>query len=229
MVIFLITSILLLGLIAISVYFWQKPSKRPSTAELPPPRNPRGLFDPGGSDTAIQLGTTLPTDVDSKIAREALLERAAQGDKSVLQEAHELSDRTVYNDVLNALVNKAESSSQLLSLVSKVRQHDLPVNEALAASLTEFWQRSPDRSSTAKMLHIAALSDNAEVFKTAVELALRFWREGKLADVSAIELHALFQGEFWVLSSGTRTSGAGFVLKRILASARNELGAIPDN
>jgi hypothetical protein len=229
MVIFLITSILLLGLIAISVYFWQKPSKRPSTAELPPPRNPRGLFDPGGSDTAIQLGTTLPTDVDSKIAREALLERASQGDKSVLQEAHELSDRTVYNDVLNALVNKAESSSELLSLVSKVRLHELPVNEALAASLTEFWQRSPDRSSTAKMLHIAALSDNAEVFKTAVELALRFWREGKLADVSAIELQALFQGEFWVLSSGTRTSGAGFVLKRILASARNELGAIPDN
>lgn len=229
MVIFLITSILLLGLIAISVYFWQKPSKRPSTAELPPPRNPRGLFDPGGSDTAIQLGTTLPTDVDSKIAREALLERAAQGDKSVLQEAHELSDRTVYNDVLNALVNKAESSSQLLSLVSKVRQHELPVNEALAASLIEFWQRSPDRSSTAKMLHIAALSDNSEVFKTAVELALSFWREGKLADVSATELQALFQGEFWVLSSGTRTSGAGFVLKRILASARNELGATPDN
>jgi len=84
MVIFLITSILLVGLLAISVYFWQKPSKRPSTAELPPPINPRGLFDPGGSDTAIQLGTTLPTDVDSKIALEALLERAAQGDKSVL-------------------------------------------------------------------------------------------------------------------------------------------------
>ena len=229
MVIFLITSILLVGLLAISVYFWQKPSKRPSTAELPPPINPRGLFDPGGSDTAIQLGTTLPTDVDSKIALEALLERAAQGDKSVLQEAHELSDRTVYTDVLNALVNKAESNSQLLSLVSKVRQHELPVNEALAASLIEFWQKSPDRSSTAKMLHIAALSDNAEVFKTAVELALRFWREGKLADVSAIELQALFQGEFWVLSSGTRTSGAGFVLKRILASARNELGATPDN
>ena len=229
MVIFLITSILLLGLLAISVYFWQKPSKHPSTAELPPPINPRGLFDPGGSDTATQLGTTLPTDVDSKIAREALLERAAQGDKSVLQEAHELSDRTVYTDVLNALVNKAESNSQLLSLISKVRQHELPVNEALAASLIEFWQKSPDRSSTAKMLHIAALSDNAEVFKTAVELALRFWREGKLADVSAIELQALFQGEFWVLSSGTRTSGAGFVLKRILASARNELGATPDN
>jgi len=229
MVIFLITSILLLGLLAISVYFWQKPSKRPSTAELPPPINPRGLFDPGGSDTAIQLTTTLPTEVDSKRAREALLERAAQGDKSVLQEAHELPDRTIYSDVLDALVNKAESTSQLLSLVSKVRQHELPVNEALAASLIEFWQRSPDRSSTAKMLHIAALSDDAEVFKTAVNLALRFWREGKLADVSATELQALFQGEFWVLSSGTRSSGAGFVLKRILASARNELDAAPDN
>ncbi len=228
MVIFLITSILLLGLFAISVYFWQRPSKRPSTAELPPPINPRGLFDPIGSDTQAQLTTTLPTEVDRKRARVALLERAARGDKNVLQEAHELPDRTVYNDVLNALVNKAESTLQLLSLVSQVRQHEMPVNEALTAALIEFWQRSPDRSSTAKMLHIAALSDDAETFETAVELALRFWREGKLADVSATELQALFQGEYWVLSSGTRSSGAGFVLKRILASARSELDAVPD-
>jgi hypothetical protein len=229
MVTFLISSILLIGLFAISLYFWQKPSKRPTTAALPPPMNPRGLFDPEGSDTTAQLTATLPTEVERKRIREALLERAARGDKNALQEAHELPDRTVYRDVLNALVNKAESTSQLLSLVSQVRQHELPVNEALTTALTEFWQRSPDRNSTAKMLHIAALSDDAETFTTAVELALRFWREGKLTDVSATELQALFQGEFWVLSSGTRSSGAGFVLKRILSSARSELDAVSDN
>jgi hypothetical protein len=33
----------------------------------------------------------------------------------------------------------------------------------------------------------------------------------------------LFDGEFWVLSARTRSSGAGFILKRKLASARREL------
>jgi hypothetical protein len=75
------------------------------------------------------------------------------------------------------------------------------------------------------MLHIAALSDNAETLKTAVDVALRSWREGNLLDVSAIELQALFNGEFWVLSSRTRSSGAGFLLKRTLVSARRELDA----
>ena len=38
-------------------------------------------------------------------------------------------------------------------------------------------------------------------------------------DVSAEELRALFDGEFWILSARTRSSGAGFVLKRTLESA----------
>jgi hypothetical protein len=56
-----------------------------------------------------------------------------------------------------------------------------------------------------------------------VEEALNFWRRGLLPDVSAAELKALFDGEFWVLSARTRGSGAGFILKRKLASARREL------
>jgi hypothetical protein len=75
------------------------------------------------------------------------------------------------------------------------------------------------------MLHVAALSDDAETYKTAVEVALKAWRDKRLTDVSPHELQALFSGEFWVLSSRTRSSGAGFVLKRTLASARNELDA----
>jgi hypothetical protein len=44
-----------------------------------------------------------------------------------------------------------------------------------------------------------------------------------LTGVSAAELRALFDGEFWVLSAQTRSSGTGFVLKRTLANARREL------
>ena len=87
------------------------------------------------------------------------------------------------------------------------------------------WQQAPDRSGTAKALHFAALSDEPEIYRVAVENALQLWREGKLADISAVELRALFDGEFWVLSSRSRSSGAGFVLKRTLESARRELEA----
>ena len=80
-----------------------------------------------------------------------------------------------------------------------------------------------------KAMHFAALSDDADVYRGAVEQALTFWREGKLSDVSAIELRALFDGEFWILSSRTRSSGAGFVLKRTLDSARRELEAAARN
>ena len=73
------------------------------------------------------------------------------------------------------------------------------------------------------MLHTAALSDDAATYETAVELALQSWREGKLRDVSAVELQSLFSGEFWLLSSAARSSGAGFVLKRTLANANREL------
>src|SRR5215208_7396558 len=43
MVTFLITSVLFLGLIAIALYFWQKPTKTTDYIELPPPP-PAGLF-----------------------------------------------------------------------------------------------------------------------------------------------------------------------------------------
>jgi hypothetical protein len=75
------------------------------------------------------------------------------------------------------------------------------------------------------MLHIAALSDDAAVYQKAVETALTFWRDGHLIDISAVELRSILDGEFWILSSPTRSSGAGFLLKRALNGARRELEA----
>jgi hypothetical protein len=49
------------------------------------------------------------------------------------------------------------------------------------------------------------------------------WRDGSLADLSAKDLQSLFNSEYWVLSSRTRTSGAGFVLKETLSRANREL------
>ena len=227
MVTFLITSILLLGLFAISIYFWQKPSRPVARPELPPSDKLRGLFDPDGSEPVAKLPAPSTADIDRQ--KSELIYRAGQGDKNVLRDVQQLGNSAVYFELLSMLVDKTQSTPQLLSLVSYVTQHELPVNEKLAVSFIESWKQAPNRNSTAKMLHIAALSDNAETLKTAVDVALRLWREGNLPDVSALELQALFQGEFWVLSSSTRSSGAGFLLKRTLASARGELDAAHNN
>jgi hypothetical protein len=127
--------------------------------------------------------------------------------------------------VLSELVKLADSDPKLFTLQSYMTRNELPVNVELASAVVASWRKSPDRSGTSKALHFAALSDDADVYSSAVETALAFWRQGRLPDVSALELRALFDGEFWILSSRTRSSGAGFVLKRTLDSARRELEA----
>jgi hypothetical protein len=166
MVTLLITSVLFLALLAIAIYFWQKPANTSQTIELPQPPQPRGLF----SDFSVnQLRT--PTDTRPP-------EDAPKVDKQLFEEA------------INAI---------------------------------RAFQNSPNRNSTAKLLYITALSDDAKNYGRAIELVLLSWRDGSLSDLSAADLKALIKSEYWVLSSRTRTSGAGFVLKETLSSANREL------
>ena len=168
MVTFLITSVLLLGLIAIAVYFWQKPANTSQTAELAPPPQPQvqGLF----SDFAL-------------------------------------------NEPRPPTLN------QLPETTHKVDKEDF---EQAIAAIRSF-QESPYRNSTTRLLHVAASTDDAKTFGRAIELVLMSWRDRSLSDVSAKDLQALFNSEYWVLSSRTRTSGAGFVLKQTLSNANREL------
>ena len=212
----LITSLFVLGLIVIaSIYFRQKSANAEQMMELPlPPKPPSGLF----SDfQPAQLPST------TEEPRQALLELARTGDKKALHDAYAVNDRALYDEVLNTLVTQIHTEAQLLSLVSYVTRSELPVNKTLAQKTIDSWKDSLDRNTTAKLLHIAALSDDAATYGQAVEVVLDSWRAGKLPDISAIELQSLFNGEFWVLSSNTRSSGAGFVLKRTLSTARREL------
>jgi hypothetical protein len=168
MVTLLIASVLVLGLVAIAVYFWQKPANTSQTFELPPPPPQQfsGLF----SDFR-----------------------------------------------LNQLRNPTEA--QLPENGAKV---DHETFEQAIAAIRSF-QESPNRNSTTRLLHVVALSDDAKNYGRAIELVLMSWRDGSLKDLSASELQTLFNSEYWVLSSRTRTSGAGFVLKRTLANANGEL------
>jgi hypothetical protein len=219
MVTFLITAVALLLVLAIGVYFWQKPSTDYSAKVLPPPPNPRGLF---GEEAVAAEPETLALMSER---REELIREAGKGNRSVLVEAHQIRDPDLYKRVLDELVQFSDSDPKLLSLVSFISQNELPVNRSAAEAVLLSWRRAPDRGSTARALHFAALSDEADLYRTAVENALQMWREAKLGDISGVELRTLFDGEFWVLSSRSRSSGAGFVLKRTLDGARRELEA----
>jgi hypothetical protein len=214
MVTLLITSVFVFGLIAIAIFFWQKAANTSQPIELPLPPQPAGLF----SDFKP---AELPSPTEDP--KKAVIESATKGDKNALAQAHALNDSTFYEEVLNLFIAQIDSEPKLLSLVSHVTRTELPVTKALAQRSIDYWKDSPDKHTTAKMLHLAALSDDAGVFRHAVELALNSWRNGKLPDVSAVELQSLINGEFWLLSSNTRSSGAGFVLKRTLATAKREL------
>ena len=222
MVALLFTAIFIVGLLAITLYFWASGAKSSDQALLPPPRPPRGLFsDKDGFESAVLPPLADLGELETK--RSSLIERAKAGDESALNEAHGIDDPKFYDEVLDQLTAKADSTPTLLALVSYVTRNELRVNRRLAEAIVSSWKNAPDRTSTPKTLHIAALTDDAELYSSTVEAALHFWRQGLLPDVSAAELRALFDGEFWVLSARTRSSGAGFILKRKLASARREL------
>jgi hypothetical protein len=216
MVTLLITSVFVIGLIVIAaVYFRQKFVQASQSMENPlPPKPSAGLF---ADYQPAQLPTT------SEEPHNAIIELAKTGDTKALHDAHAINDRALYDEVLNTFVSQIHNEAQLLSLVSHVTRNELPVNTTLAQKSIDYWRGSLDRNATAKLLHIAALSDDADIYGQAVEVVLNSWREGKLPDVSAVELQALFNGEFWLLSSNTRSSGAGFVLKRTLSTAKREL------
>ena len=170
MVTLLVSSVLVLGLVAIAVYFWQKPAKTSQTIDQP--QQLRGLF----SDFRLNQ-LRIP-------AENPLPENAGKVDRETFEQAIEVI-RT--------------------------------------------WQQSPNKKLAADLLHVAALSDNAKNYGRAIELVLLSWRDGSLTDISAKELHSLINSEYWVLSSRTRISGAGFVLKRTLSNANRELESANNN
>jgi hypothetical protein len=223
MVTLAIPAVVLLAVAAIGLYFWQKPPEPGDDKPAPPP--PVGLFAAENAAALEQEEKEAQQQAEAT-RRAELRARAENGEKSALEDAHGMSDRALYDEVLGLLVENADSESNLLSLASYVTQREFPVNRRLAEAVIESWRRAADRHSTAKALHFAALNDDAKLYQSTVEAAFAVWRAGKLPDTSAAELRALFDGEYWILSSKVRSSGAGFLLKRTLAGARRELEAV---
>jgi hypothetical protein len=187
--------------------------------------SPRSLFD--HKETQAEHSSLRAAQANKEAeARNALLpERAAEGDLTALAEAQRDGDAILYGRVLHNLSNWAEASeANLLSLASFIaNDSDLRGSPDLAAAYTKLWQQHPDRRTTAQMLHLAALSDDANTFERAIVAASDALRSGRLGEIKAEELSALIESEYWVLSSDARRAGAGFLLKQRMTNLREEL------
>ncbi len=187
---------------------------------------PRSLFDSTGAHAANDL---LPAQA-SQQAEEinaSFLKRAADGDLTVLAEAQSANDSALDRSVWHGLLEWAGTSeTNLRSLASfVVKNSGLRGNIDLAEAYAKLWRQYPDRQSTAQLIHLAALSDDAQMFERAVEAVSKYMLEGRLNKISNEELTALIESEYWVLSSAARSTGAGFVLKQKLTTVREGLSA----
>ncbi len=225
----LIISILLLAIVAVlSFYRFQSRRLRLNAArrEFSLPRAVHLFADQTSSESTMRLAAAEEKTNLLNETRATLLARASEGDKETLLEAARFdADENLYGEVLNNLVARiSDDAEQMRALAAFIARHeDLRANSLLAERLMESWQASPDKASATLMLHIAALSDDAEIYNRAVETLLRIWRADHLRQTSAVEIGALIESEYWLLAPHARTSGAGFVLKQTLARLRREL------
>lgn len=215
MVTFLITSLVILGFLGLAIYFWLKPAPQADVELLPPLRDKRTLFEPPET-------LEVASEIAPRPKRAEIVARANAGGLSALNDAAGLKDKNFYNEVMGAMLSNA-NDSKLVSIASYVSRNNLDVTISLAEQFRQSWQATPNRQSTATMLHLTALANDAATFATAVEALLNGWQDKKLTDVSAEELNSLINSEYWLLSSEERGSGAGFVLKQTIAKARREL------
>jgi hypothetical protein len=200
MVTVLVTSFLLLVVISFAVYRWQRsePGDHVNRA-LRTPAVFSGLFADSVSEESARLNSAQAEEA-LKEKRRLLLQRAADGDRETLIDAYQSSDATLYDELLTALVCRAENAKQVFALASYVVRHDgLPVNVKLAEAFTESWKNAPDRRTTPEMLHVAALTGDAGFYQQAIELASQFSHEKMLVDLRPDELAQLIESEFWLL------------------------------
>jgi hypothetical protein len=225
----LIITVFLIIVASFAILRTKRPPSKEDTEHLPPGISSRGLFDVAKADHFVEGDEEADShrnETPEKLGWR-LRDRAERGDLEALKEARAAKDTAVYYYVLDGLVGRAAGSPEdLRALAAYVaRSDDLRATPALAEMLLDGWRREPLRASTAELLRVSALSGDAGTFGRAVSEVLQVWEDGRLAGVTAGELRLLFEGEYWLLSSEAKRSGAGFILKQKLADARRKLAA----
>ncbi len=223
----LIISIFLLAAASYIIFRSKRSSSHEGTNRVLMPPRPRSLFGPH-HDVAEALTLSNAKKESEAAASERAAElrrRALMGDRAALHDAHGSGDAKLYQETLDALaIHAGDSAEAIGALASYITESDqLRANTGLAEAMMRVWWAAPDLASTARLLHIAALSGDAAVFEKAIEAAFQFWQEGKLPQVTAENLYGLFESEYWLLAPDAVRSGDGFTLRHKLAEMRRRL------
>ncbi len=163
--------------------------------------------------------------------RQRLLDRAAEGDESALDDANKLGDAPFYAEVLRTLVAQASSDQEQLRSIAEyiVDSQELRSSREFAEMMLEGWSnqdREPvSQRSLADMLYLSALADDADVFKRGISKAFNLWRNDLRTKVTAKDFLATVESAYWLMSGEVRYSGSGFLLKQAIADVRRKLAA----
>lgn len=215
MLLLLIILAVAVALSGLFVFYWARYPKADEPKSFGDPKA-RGLFDDRPAEK---------TGADARAHRGVLLERSRRGDLSALEDARAAGDSALYKEIVDTLTDACDSGSEKIAeLVAFIsRSGDLRASPRLAARAIEQFKQSPSVVLATGMLHIAALSDDAGMYHCAADTVLEAWKLGRLGSIAGNDLKELVESQFWVLAQTARSSGAGFTLKRRLATIRREL------
>ncbi|MGH9801080.1 MAG: hypothetical protein ACRD82_12000 [Blastocatellia bacterium] len=157
--------------------------------------------------------------------RQRLLDRAATGDESALDEAAKLGDAPFYAEVLQEMVKQANGDPELLRGIAEyiVDSRELRSSREFAETMLDYWRAPVSLRSLADMLYLAALADDPEVFNRAISKAFGLWQGDLRTKVSAKDFLATVESAYWLMSGEVRYSGSGFLLKQTIADVRRQL------
>ena len=222
----LFISILLLAVAAFALHRRKLRTAPKEPDSFPEQRSFDGLF---AEQHAEEMKLIEQAEAERRAQEECrrLLSRAAEGDKTALDEAHMRGDAEFYREILGTLVAYVDGDEDDLRSIADhiVDSQALRSSGEFAAMMIERLSAAPDQSSLACMLHLAALSDDAAVFKRAVEVALNLFGEGRLPGLSAGEFLTAVESAYWLIEAEVRSSGSGFLLKRLIVDVRRGLAA----
>jgi hypothetical protein len=223
-IIFISILLLLVSLFALSILHRQRGRRRPPLIVRQP--HFRSLFADEYEAEAIRLQEAEAKE-RAREKRRQLRERASKNDLRVLDEAHNQGDPDFYRDALRRLVAATGGKPEALHAISRhiVESGTLRSSCEFAQTMIEQLSRSLDRQSLTEMLYLAALCDDAATFQTAVDLAVKNWREGKLHNLRAKDILTTTESAYWLIASNERDSGSSFLIKQAIANVRRELAA----
>lgn len=84
----------------------------------------------------------------------------------------------------------------------------------------KIWANEPNKLNTVGLFRLAAQSENAEIFSETAETVIEFWREKRIAGLTANDLADLLDSHIASLPQQERTAGGLFWLRREIMSLR---------